>query len=197
MSGSALKLYRILALSMLLLGLPRVPLCTYAVHTASTVYDVISPGTLSPGRPIPPPTEPVVLTVRGRLGLAHAEAGVTLDMPTLERIGLIRFTTPTAWTDGLVTFEGVLLSRLLEVLTVPGDVTALTMTALNDYQVAIPVADVRTWPVIIALKRDGQYMSIRNKGPLWVVYPRHAFPELEQAKHNPKWIWQLKEIVIR
>jgi hypothetical protein len=197
MRGSALKLYCILALSVLLLGLPRVPLCTYAAHIASTVYDVVSPGTLASGSPIPPPTEPVVLTVRGRLGLTHAEAGVTFDMPTLERLGLIRFTTPTAWTDGLVTFEGVLLSRLLEVLTVPGDVTALTMTALNDYQVVIPAADVHTWPVIIALKRDGQYMSIRNKGPLWVVYPRHAFPELEQAKHNSKWIWQLKEIVIR
>jgi len=197
MRGSALKLYCILALSGLLLGLPRVPLCMYAAHIASTVYDVVSPGTLALGSPIPPPTEPVVLTVRGRLGLAHAEAGVTFDMPTLERLGLIRFTTPTAWTDGLVTFEGVLLSRLLEVLTVPGDVTALTMTALNDYQVVIPAADVHTWPVIIALKRDGQYMSIRNKGPLWVVYPRHAFPELEQAKHNSKWIWQLKEIVIR
>lgn len=30
-----------------------------------------------------------------------------------------------------------------------------------------------------------------------VVYPRHAFPELAQAKHNSRWIWQLKEIVIR
>src|SRR5712691_1727920 len=197
MSGNAQKLCLILALSVLLLGVPRVPLHTYAVHAASTVYDVVSPGTLSPGIPVPPPTDPVVLTVRGRFGLAHAEAGVTFDIPTLEHLGLIRFTTPTAWTDGLVTFEGVLLSRLLEVLAVPGDVTELAMTALNDYQVAIPAADVRTWPVIIALKRDGQYMSVWNKGPLWVVYPRHAFPELEQAKHNSKWIWQLKEIVIR
>jgi hypothetical protein len=138
-----------------------------------------------------------VLTVRGRLGRAYAETGVTFDIPTLERLGLIRFTTLTAWTDGPITFEGVLLSRLLEVLAVPGNVTALAMTALDDYQVTIPAVDVRTWPVIIALKRDGQYMSVRNKGPLWVVYPRHAFPELAQAKHNPKWIWQLKEIVIR
>ena len=197
MSGNAQKLYRILALSVLLLGFPRAPLGTYAVHAVSTVYDVVSPGTLQPGSPVPPPTEPVVLTVRGRLGLAHAETGVTFDIPTLERLGLIRFTTPTAWTDSPVTFEGVLLSHLLEVLAVPGDVTELVMTALNDYQVTIPVTDVRTWPVIIALKRDGQYMSVRNKGPLWVVYPRHAFPELAQAKHNPKWIWQLKEIVIR
>lgn len=197
MSGNAQKLYCILALSVVLLGFPRTPLGTYAVQAASTVYDVVSPEILQPGSPIPHPTEPVVLIVRGRLGLAHAEAGVTFDMPTLERLGLIRFTTPTAWTDGLVTFDGVLLSRLLQVLAVPSDVTTLAMTALNDYQVAIPATDVRTWPVIIALKRDGQYMSVRNKGPLWVVYPRHAFPELAQAKHNPKWIWQLKEIVIR
>ena len=49
MSGSTLKLYRILALSVLLLVLPRVPLCMYAVYTASTVYDVVSPGSLLPG----------------------------------------------------------------------------------------------------------------------------------------------------
>jgi hypothetical protein len=189
MSGNATQLYRILALSLLLLG-------TYTAHTTPTAYNVVSPATLQPGSLIPPPTEPVVLTVRGRLGLVHADAVVTFDIPTLERLGLIRFTTPTAWTDGLVTFEGVLLSRLLEVLAVPDSVTALAMTALNDYQVTIPVVDVRTWPVIIALKRDGRYMSVRNKGPLWVVYPRHAFPALAQAKHNSKWIWQLKEIVI-
>lgn len=197
MSGNAQKLCRILALSVILLEFPHALLCTCAVHAASTLYDVVSPGTLQPGIPVPPPTKPVVLTVRGRLGLAQAEAGVIFDMPTLERLGLIRFTTPTAWTDGLVTFEGILLSRLLEVLAVPDDVTALAMTALDDYQVTIPVVDVRTWPVILALKRDGRYMSVRNKGPLWVVYPRHAFPELAQAKHNSKWIWQLKEIVIR
>ena len=197
MRGNVQKLYRILALSVLLLAFPYVPLCTYAVSAASAVYDVVSPGTLQPGSLVPPPTEPVVLTVHGRIGLAHAGAGVTFDIPTLERLGLIRFTTPTAWTDGLVTFDGVLLSRLLEVLAVPGDITELAMTALNDYHVVIPVVDVRTWPVIIALKRDGQYMSVRNKGPLWVVYPRHAFPELAQAKHNSKWIWQLKEMVIR
>ena len=197
MRGSVHKLSHVLVLYVLLLVVPGVSLCVHTTPAESAVYDIVSPGTLQPGSPIPPPTEPVVLTVRGRMGLARAEAAVTFDIPTLERLGLIRFTTPTAWTDGLVTFEGVLLSRLLEVLAVPGDVTALAMTALNDYQVTIPVPDVRTWPVMLALKRDGHYMSVRNKGPLWVVYPRHAFPKLEQSKHNAKWIWQLKEMVIR
>ena len=189
------KRYRVLVPGVLLLVF--IALGTYITHAESAVYDIVTPGTLQPGSQVPTPQEPVVLTVRGRMGRTPMETTVTFDSPTLERLGLIRFTTPTAWTDGLVTFEGVLLSRLLEVLAVPGDVTELAMMALNDYQVLIPATDVRTWPVIIALKRDGQYMSIRNKGPLWVVYPRHAFPELEQARYNSKWIWQLKEIVIR
>ena len=197
MRGNVHKLYRVLVLYVWLLVVPGVSLCVHTTPAESVVYDLVSPGTLQPGSPIPSPIEPVVLTGHGRMGLARAEAAVTFDIPTLERLGLIRFTTPTAWTDGLVTFEGVLLSRLLEVLAVPGDVTALAMTALNDYQVTIPVPDVHTWPVMLALKRDDQYMSVRNKGPLWVVYPRHAFPELEQSKHNAKWIWQLKEMVIR
>ena len=106
MSGNAQKLYRILALSMLLLGF----LVRPSAHMLSMLrLRSMTSSVLGPyhRRPSPPPTEPVVLTVRGRLGLAQAEAGVTFDMPTLERLGLIRFTTPTAWTDGLVTFEGV------------------------------------------------------------------------------------------
>ncbi|MBM3223617.1 MAG: oxidoreductase [Candidatus Tectomicrobia bacterium] len=166
------------------------------LHAATTVYDVISPGTLQPGNPIPAPKESVVLTVRGRLGPTFMTATVTFDIPTLEHLGLVRFTTPTAWSDAPITFEGVLLSRLLEILAVPPDITALTLTALNDYEVTIPMSDVHAWPVMLALKRDGQYMSVRNKGPLWVVYPRHAFAELQQAKHNAKWIWQVKELVI-
>ena len=112
MRGNVHKLYRVLVLYVWLLVVPGVSLCVYTTPAESVVYDLVSPGTLQPGSPIPSPIEPVVLTVRGRMGLTRAEAAVTFDIPTLERLGLIRFTTPTAWTDGLVTFEGVLLSRL-------------------------------------------------------------------------------------
>lgn len=189
------KFSRVLTLCCLLWMVPVACLC-HTPSAQSAVYDVVSAGSLQPGSPLPAPAEPVVLTIRGRTGRAAAGREVLCDMATLERLGLVRFTTPTAWTDGPVTFEGVLVSRLLEVLAVPPDVTTLTMTAINDYRVAIPVEDVRTWPVIIALRRDGKYMSVREKGPLWVVYPRHAFPVLATPKYNARWIWQLREIVI-
>lgn len=163
----------------------------------TAVYDVASPGRLQPGTPIPPPQQEVILTVRGALGVASHHGTVKFDLPTLEQIGLVRFTTPTTWTDAPVTFEGILMSRLFELLAVASHATEAVMTALDDYQVTIPLSDVRRWPVMLALKRDGAYMSVRDKGPLWVVYPRQAFPELNEPRHDPKWIWQLKEIIVR
>lgn len=170
----------------------------YLVHGQSVVYDVVSPGSLLPGQPIPAPRAAVVLTVRGRLGRPHASEGVTFDLPTLEKIGMVRFTTPTAWTNTPVTFEGILVSRLLDLLAVPQDASTARMTALNDYEVTIPLEEFRKWPVMLAMKRNGALMSVRDKGPLWIVYPRHAFPELtDTPKQQSHWIWQLKDMLIR
>jgi hypothetical protein len=169
----------------------------YMLSAQPSAYAVVSAGSLQPGQPIPPPQDRVVLTVRGRIGMTNNGEAVLFDLPTLEQIGLVRFTTPTAWTAGPATFEGVLMSRFLEMLAIPPDATEATMTALNDFQVTIPLTDFRKWPVIMALKRDGRYMTVRDKGPLWIVYPRHAFPELTTPRQYDNWIWQLKEVVVR
>lgn len=168
-----------------------------AVSAQKAVYTVVQSGSITPGQPIPRPQGPVVLTVRGRIGVTHDHGAVQFDLPTLEQIGVIRFTTPTAWTDTPATFEGILVSRLFDLLQVAKEATAAQMIAINDYQIVIPLAEFHKWPVMMAFKRDGKYMSIREKGPLWIVYPRHAFPELNTPKQYDNWIWQLKDIVVR
>ena len=75
-----------------------------------------------------------------------------------------------------------------------GPLPPMFLPALNDYRVRIPIADFRRWPVMLALKMNGQYMSVRDKGPIWVVYPNHLDPELGQDAYQARWIWQLVEI---
>jgi hypothetical protein len=43
------------------------------------------------------------------------------------------------------------------------------VTALNDYVTEIPAADARKFGVILALKRDGQYMPVSDKGPIFII----------------------------
>jgi hypothetical protein len=83
---------------------------------------------------------------------------------------------------------------LLNVIGVPPGATRLKLRALNEYVVRIPLAELRQWPVLFALKLDGAYMPVREKGPIWVVYPNHLYPELGEGLYQDRWIWQLKEM---
>jgi hypothetical protein len=44
---------------------------------------------------------------------------------------------------------------------------------------------------------NGQYLHVKDKGPLWTVYPRDQFPELRNSMTDKKWVWQLKELEVR
>ena len=157
-------------------------------------YKVVAVGSLKPGAPIPPPKNDVILTVRGATSKS-AKAGVLrFDRATLEAMGMIRYTSRNRWHDKPLTYEGVLGSRLLQIIGVPKTAKFLMLRALNDYAARIPVSDFSRWPVMFALKLDEKYMTVREKGPIWVVYPNHMYPELGRVPHLAKWIWQLKSI---
>jgi hypothetical protein len=164
-----------------------------AVAQQSKVYETVSEPKLKPGMEIPEPTGPVVLTVSGRIKSAKP---VHFDLAMLESLGLIRFTTPTSWTTEPATFEGVLLSALLDVVGPDPAATSLKLIAHNDFESPAPIEDGRKWPVMLALKRDGEYMSRRDRGPVWMVYPQHAYPELGQREYFSRWVWQLKAITV-
>ena len=90
----------------------------------------------------------------------------------------------------------MLLSSLLDVVGADPAATSLKLTALNDFESPAPIADGRKWPVMLALKRDGEYMSRRERGPIWMIYPQHAYPELGQREYLSRWVWQLKAITV-
>jgi hypothetical protein len=81
-------------------------------------------------------------------------------------------------------------------LKVPADATEVEMIALNDYVVTIPLSDFKTWPVIFALKQDGEYMPVSTRGPGMLVYP-YAQVEFDRQKYDDRWIWQIKSINVK
>jgi hypothetical protein len=102
--------------------------------------------------------------------------------------------TSTPWTDGRPVFEGVLMSELLKRVGAKGE--SITAVALNDYKVTLPVSDFEKYPIILAFKMDGQVLKVRDKGPLWIIYPQDEFSELRDKSVHQKWIWQIKEFEV-
>jgi hypothetical protein len=148
-------------------------------------YEAVSEATLKPRMAIPEPTGPVVLSVSGRI---RSGSPIRFDLATLESLGLIRFTTPTSWTTEPATFEGALLSDLLDVVGADPAATSLNLTALNDFESPAPIADGRKWPVVLALKRNGEYLSRRDGGPIWMIYPRYAYQEVGRREYYSRWV---------
>ncbi len=160
-------------------------------------YTTVSSQTLAAGDAIPAPEGRKILTVSGNISGANMGDAAVFDAATLEKIGMVRFTTETAWSDNPITFDGVLLSSLLDVIGADSGASSLKITALNDYAIDVPIADAREWPTILALKADGKYMAVRDKGPLWLVYPRHLNAEFVTDKYNARWIWQIATIEVQ
>jgi hypothetical protein len=69
--------------------------------------------------------------------------------------------------------------------------TSVRATALNDYEVTIPVSDFSSYRVLVAMYQDGQELTKRERGPLWIVYPWTEHPELDDRPTRQKSIWQL------
>ncbi|HEX6956924.1 MAG TPA: molybdopterin-dependent oxidoreductase [Ferrovibrio sp.] len=153
-----------------------------------------------PAEALPQPTGEVLLTVGGAIGRGNAQdAGghriAAFDRAMLERLGLHRVETATPWHSGKVRFEGTLLRDVLT--AVQADGTSLHAVALNDYVIDIPVSDAERYDVILALKANGDWLTLRSKGPVFVVYPYDSDPALRRDVIYYRSIWQLRRIDIR
>lgn len=143
---------------------------------------------------LPEPKGRAVLTLSGHIGLSNKGKDAVFDMAMLEALPQRSFTTHTPWHDRPVKFTGPLLSDLLA--AVKADGKTINASAINDYTIRIPVADAAAHGVIVARLMDDQPMAVRDKGPLFVVYPFDSKAELRTSTYYERSIWQLKRMGI-
>lgn len=144
---------------------------------------------------LPEPEGPVILTVSGKI--AHVTDGkiAEFDRQLLEELGTSTIRTTTPWHDGITTFEGVSAQRLMDHVGADGNV--VVATALNQYQAEIPLSDFRDKGVLLALKAEGEYLSIRDKGPIFIIYPFDQDETLRNEMHYARSVWQVKAFEIK
>jgi hypothetical protein len=144
---------------------------------------------------LPAPTGEVVLTVTGKVALTNQDGVAAFDLDMLKAIGEVTFKTSTPWTEGEQSFTGVPLNALLQTVGVTEG--TLTAKAINDYAVEIPVSDAVVDGPILAYLQNGNRMSVREKGPLWVVYPYDSKDDYQAEVIYSRSIWQLSSIDVK
>jgi hypothetical protein len=142
--------------------------------------------------PLAHASERPILTVTGKI---RDGGTVRFDRAALEAVGLVSFRTASPWYAEPVVFEGVPLSKLMAAVGAGGE--RILVIALNDYSAEVPMEDLARFDPILALKRDGAYMPVRDKGPLFLVYPFDSNPELRHQKYYSRSVWQVSRLEIR
>lgn len=143
---------------------------------------------------LPAPTGPVMLTVTGRIAGTDGSGMARFDAAMLAALPRREFATSTIWTEGVQSFSGVDLRSLIDHLGVTGG--TLKITAVNDYSVQIPVSEVVAGGALLADLRDGKPMKVRDKGPLWLVYPYDSAPEFRNEVVYSRSVWQVDRIEV-
>jgi len=154
---------------------------------------VIAAGALSALALELPKGQPI-LRISGNITEVNAGDIAEFDLQMIEALGATQFTTMTPWFDNPITFEGVLIRKILKYVGANGN--KILVTALNDYSSTLPVEDFTKFDVILAYKRNGKYMNIRDKGPLFIVYPFDSDPELQRQMYYGRSVWQVAQIVV-
>ncbi len=165
----------------------------FAVACAASA--VLLTPTLAVAENLPPPTGRVLLTIDGNIGKTTDGEQAKFDRAQLEAFGMRTLRTSNPFEKGVQLFEGVLFAKVLEAVAPKG--TTLTALALDGYSAEIPLGDLAAYPVILAMKWNGKVMKVRNKGPLWVVYPVDDHPELKAESFSGRSIWQLTRITVK
>ena len=135
--------------------------------------------------------EEVILTVDGK---TRGGDVFTFTMADLEAMPATTVVTGTPWHDHRVEFSGVPLAALMDKVGADGETAFIV--AINDYAVEVPIADFARFGVILAIRADGAYMPVDDKGPLFVVYPFDSDPELSSEQYFMRAAWQVKAITI-
>lgn len=68
--------------------------------------------------------------------------------------------------------------------------------AINDYTAQIPAGHMAEHDVFLALDLNGEPMRVRDRGPVWIIYPSDTV-DAPSDRFNSLMVWQLRELNFR
>lgn len=157
------------------------------------------------------PSGPVILTVTGAVAITNRgpfdenkdiflknqqikfQRAAAFDLAMLE--ALAQRTVEADYPEGgpLHKFEGPLLRDVLKAAGADG--RAIKVLAIDGYNQEIELREVEQWPILLAIKEDGAYLSLGGFGPTRVVFPRRDIPALAN-RNDDKWVWGVVHIAV-
>lgn len=94
----------------------------------------------------------------------------------------------------LIKFQGVLLADFFKLHANEGS-SKVEVIALNDYKVTIEKSYLTSERMLLAIKGDDKFLTVKDKGPARIVVPgKGTLKEGALAKEGVDWVWFVRTI---
>ncbi|RBP75570.1 molybdopterin-dependent oxidoreductase [Marinobacter nauticus] len=127
------------------------------------------------------------------LEITDGKETLVLDRALLESFPQSVIETTSPYYDGTAEFSGPTLARVIEHFGSTG-ASAVTLVALNGYKVSGSMKELMSLDAIVSTRQNGEPMSIRQRGPYWIMLPLSERPELDSEDFHRYMVWQLNRI---
>jgi hypothetical protein len=140
---------------------------------------------------------PLTLDVEGLIGRTNDvdHSVYHISEAQLLKLPVHTITTSTTWTPKS-TFSGPLLGDVLKLVDARGD--AIELRTIDDYSYTVSAKEAERYGAILAYSRNGVRLTVSKFGPLFLIYPRDAYPsELSGSAADAKFVWQIKGMAVK
>lgn len=128
------------------------------------------------------------------LTITYQNQNITATYQDLLSRSDLTIVTQTPWTQGNTEFTGISAKALLAWIGVKK--ADLKVIALNNYWAEIPYSDIEKYNPVFAIQNNGKPMQIRDRGPVWSIYPLSSSNELNNEVLQSRMVWQINKIQI-
>ncbi|MSP82303.1 MAG: hypothetical protein EXQ94_05055 [Alphaproteobacteria bacterium] len=122
------------------------------------------------------------------------DKAVAFDLAMLEGLGVHEITIACDGWPAPIRFAGPWLEDVLAAAGAHGK--TITVLALDGYASELSTEDLAAYDWMVAVKRDGHYMDIGQRSPLWLVYARRDGAAIT-ADDELRWPWAAFMIEVR
>ena len=131
-----------------------------------------------------------------QITVSNGSESRVFDRNELEAFPQTTIITTSPYFDGEVEFSGPTLARLVETLGLSGH-SKIVLKALNNYEVGADLEELLSLDAIVATRRESKTMSVRDRGPFWIMLPLSERPELNKEDYHRFMVWQLSGIELK
>ncbi|MBK4732048.1 molybdopterin-binding protein [Oxynema sp. CENA135] len=110
----------------------------------------------------------------------------------------IRTTDPhyTPDLNAVLDFRGIVIGDLLDRLQIEGETNEITFVSFDSFRATISIADIKRYPIALALERDRKPIPRSEAGPLYLIFPQEQYPKLAQKYTEQSWVFYVTHAIV-